>query len=210
MSAWSLNETDLAPFVSATKLYLISNRDKWLTVVATSVYSLIGFPIKRDLRLPIDFDAAIADDARPSMSMNLFTFDWKAQGAVAWEGEVSSSRDSRRGEQSAIVISYLSRSRLVKRLDTGLENVNRSSTVRLDRLTVELDCGPFLLGMDRWAGWSTLGERWDHLTSRGQGHGYSLSVVSKVSARSANATYEESFLNQNDLPPFSNCFCTNI
>lgn len=63
VSAWSLNETDFAPFVSATKLYLVSNRDKWLTVVAASVYSLIGFPIKRDLRLPIDFDAAIADDA---------------------------------------------------------------------------------------------------------------------------------------------------
>lgn len=41
-------------------------------------------------------------------------------------------RRSQRGEQSAIVISYPSRPRLVRPLDTGLENVNRSSTVCLD------------------------------------------------------------------------------
>lgn len=129
--------------------------------------------------------------ARLSMSMNLFTFYWKAQGAVVErEGEVS--RESERGEQSAIVISYPSRSRLAKRLDTGLENVNRSSTVRLDGLTGQLDCGSFLLGRDGWSTLSREGERWDHLTSRssrGQGHGYSLSIVSKVPVRLGNATY---------------------
>ncbi|CAL1686364.1 unnamed protein product [Lasius platythorax] len=60
--------------------------------------------------------------------MNLFTFDRKAQGVV--EAGRDAEKRARGGEQSAIVISYPSRPRLVKPLDTGLENVNRSSTVR--------------------------------------------------------------------------------
>lgn len=69
--------------------------------------------------------------------MNLFTSERKAQGAV-----VEARRQEARwteaesleevNTESTVVISYPSRPRLVRPLDTGPENVNRLSTVRLN------------------------------------------------------------------------------
>lgn len=172
---------DFAPFVSATKL-------SW-------VIEISGWPRSSYFRLFLDwsyyqeesqtadrFQCADRRQRAPLMSMNLFTFDWKAQGAIETrEGEVSSVRELKRWTERnrnfiPVTFTIGQTARYWPRECQPL-----TSTVRLDGLTVE----PFLPGMDHCASWTTLsreGERWqwDHLTSRGQGHGYSFSIVLKV------------------------------
>lgn len=122
-----MNETNFVSFVLAAKEKKLS-----LVIVASGFLCLkyfrfilwLAFLLRRSL------DRRRSISTRLSFDVNEPVYLWSKGARCRRSGKRRREKRARGGEQSAIVISYPSRPRLVKPLDTGLENVNRSSTVR--------------------------------------------------------------------------------
>lgn len=208
MSAWSLIETDFASFVSAAKLsraIATSDRSSHFRLHLDWLSYREGFQTCRSISMRRSSTTRSAVDVNEP-------FYLRSKGARCHRG--ASRR--RRGEQRLTELErWTERNRNFIPVTIGQTTRYRPRECqpfeyrsprrgRLTRLWIF-----FHLGTDRRAGWSTLsreGERWHHLTSRGQGHGYSLSMVSKVPARSGNATHVSmNFSRVETSPLFSNC-----
>lgn len=167
-----------------------SNRDKWL-VVSTSVYSLIGFLIKKDLRLPIDFQSMRRSPMmRSTVDVNEL-FYLRLKGARCY-------RDTRRRGEQKELERWAERDRNFIPVTFTIGQTARYWPRECQPLEYRspqrIDCGTRL-----WTFFTRHGLRWlDPPFSEkesveitwlveGRVMDISLSIVSKVPARSSNA-----------------------